>query len=87
MISKSLAIKNKSGLHARPASDFIMKASSFKSDIRIHFNGKKINAKSIIELLAGGIKAGSIIELEVDGVDETEAMNELTALIESRFGE
>jgi phosphocarrier protein HPr len=74
-------------LHARPASEFVKKAASFQSDIAIQLNEKKINAKSIIAVLAGGMKVGSQIELLADGVDETQAIAELSALINSKFGE
>jgi phosphocarrier protein HPr len=87
MIKSVVKIENKSGLHARPASDFVKTALKFKSDIKVIFNGKKINAKSIIEILAGGIKAGSEIELVIRGKDEKEAMVQLSELIESKFGE
>jgi phosphocarrier protein HPr len=87
MKNVQLVIVNKSGLHARPASEFVKKAASFQSNITIQFNGKKINAKSIIAVLAGGLMAGSQIELSADGVDEAQAIIDLSALINSKFGE
>lgn len=87
MIKNTVKIENKSGLHARPASDFVKLAAKFKSNITIVHKGKPINAKGIVGLLAAGIAAGSEIELQADGVDENEAMEKLTALVESRFGE
>lgn len=41
MISKEVLVKNSTGLHARPATLLVKKASSFKSDISLEFNGKK----------------------------------------------
>ena len=87
MIKSILKIENESGLHARPASDFVKTALKFSSDIRVVFGDRKINAKSIIEILASGIKTGSEVELIIDGEDEKEAMEQLTVLVESRFGE
>lgn len=87
MVNTTIKIENKSGLHARPASDFVKLASKFKSNITIIFNGKSINAKGVIGIMAAGIAAGSEIELQADGVDENEAIEKLTALIESGFGE
>jgi phosphocarrier protein len=87
MIKKELTIMNKTGLHARPASMFVQKASKFKSSVIIEKEGKTINAKSIITLLSGGIGQGSQITLVIDGADEEEAMNTLVKLIEDKFGE
>ncbi len=88
MIAKQLEIKNKTGLHARPASDFVLAAKKFESKITVgREGGTPVNAKSVVRLLAEGIGQGEKIELSADGADEAEAMEALTALIESGFGE
>lgn len=87
MIKKELTIMNKTGLHARPASMFVQKASKFKSSIMIEKEDKKINAKSIISVLSGGISQGTKITLVIDGEDEQEAEKALVELVESNFGE
>ena len=48
MVSKEVIVNNGTGLHARPATLLVKKASSFKSDVSIEFNGKKANVKSLI---------------------------------------
>jgi len=87
MIRKEITVTNKTGLHARPASMFVQKASKFKSSIMIEKENKTINAKSIISVLSGGIAQGTKITLVIDGEDEQEAEKALVELIESNFGE
>ena len=81
MQSREILITNKTGLHARPASDFAKEAAKFKSAIAIEFNGKKINAKSIIHILSAGIISGSTITLSTDGEDEQQALDALAEVI------
>ncbi len=89
MYSKRTVIKNKTGLHARPASEFIAMASKFQSRI----TNKKLsededaNAKSIVMLLSLGLAQGEEVEIVAKGEDEVEAVDKLIALIDSKFGE
>jgi phosphotransferase system HPr (HPr) family protein len=87
MISQTITVQNKSGLHARPASDFVRMASRYKSNVTVGYKDMQINAKSIINVLAAGIIPGSEILIEVNGPDENEALAELIALVKSNFGE
>ncbi|MBR0600626.1 HPr family phosphocarrier protein [Sinanaerobacter chloroacetimidivorans] len=82
MLSKEIMIKNKTGLHARPAAQFVKEAAKFKSAISIEFKEKKVNAKSIIHVLSAGIAAGSIIHLSAEGEDEQQAIERLSEVIE-----
>lgn len=87
MVSKSFTIKNKMGFHMRPANVFVTEMTKFASDVEIEMDGKKINGKSIMNIMAACIKCGSEITVECSGADETEALAEATQLIESGFGE
>ena len=87
MFSKEITILNATGLHARPASMFVQEAGKFKSDIYVIKEGKKINAKSIMGIMAGGIAKGTQVTIEAAGDDEEQAVETLVALIESKFGE
>jgi phosphocarrier protein len=88
MVKKQLEIINKTGLHARPASDFVMTAKKYESKITVCVEGgEPVNAKSVVRLLAEGIGQGAKIEIVVDGADEEAALAELAALVESGFGE
>lgn len=83
MKSAQLTVNNKTGIHARPASVFAKSANSYKSDVYVEKDGKKSNAKSIISVLAMGIKQGSVINIIAEGEDEEKAVKELVALVES----
>lgn len=89
MYQRTTVIKNISGLHSRPASDFIASAGTFRSKITIkRVNDEdEANAKSIIMLLALGLGVGEEIELTARGEDEKQAVDSLIALIDSGFGE
>lgn len=87
MVSKSFTIKNKMGFHMRPANVFVTAMTKYTSDVNIVFNGKAINGKSIMNIMAACIKCGSEIAVECDGADEEAMLNEATELIESGFGE
>ena len=67
MISKTLTVVNPSGLHLRPAGVLSQTAMKFKSDITIECGEKKIVAKSVLNVMAAGIKCGTEITLICDG--------------------
>ena len=75
------------GLHARPATFFIQKANEFKSSIWIEKDERRVNAKSLLGVLSLGIVKGTTVTLVADGADEQEAIDTLTALINSDFSE
>lgn len=83
MVTKEVVVKNSTGLHARPATLLVKKASSFKSDISIEFNGKKANVKSLIGVLSLGVTKDATIKVVASGDDETLAAEEIAKLIES----
>lgn len=90
MVKRRTVIKNKTGLHARPASDFVQAASQFNSSITVRRPGEEdeeANAKSIIFLLSLGLCQDEEVEIAAVGDDEQEAVDLLIALIDSGFGE
>ena len=89
MYSRTVTIINPTGLHARPASEFVKTAGQFACDIKLKKAGDEnlINAKSIVFLLSMGLHKGTEIEIIADGNDEKEAVDTLLSLIESGFGE
>lgn len=87
MLTQTVKIINKLGLHARASSKFTQTASAFQSDIWVTRNGKRVNGKSIMGLMMLAAAQGSTIEIETDGADEAQAMAELTALVADFFGE
>ncbi len=87
MLSKNLTIVNPSGLHLRPAGVLSQTAMKFKCDVLIESAGKRIIAKSVLNVMAAGIKSGSEVTLICDGEDEAEAMETISKAIESGLGE
>ena len=83
MVSKEVIVNNGTGLHARPATLLVKKASSFKSDVSIEFNGKKANVKSLIGVLSLGVTKGANITVTASGDDETLAAEEIAKSIET----
>lgn len=86
-MEKTTKLLNKSGLHARPAALFIKTAADFKSDIEIIYNGERLNAKSIMNILSLALPMGAEITISALGEDEKEAVEALVNLVESKFGE
>ena len=87
MLSREVTIKNNVGLHARPATFFIQKANSYKSAIWVEREDRRINAKSLLDVLSLGIVKGMNITIIADGADEAEAVEGLAALIDTGFNE
>lgn len=83
MVEQSVLIKNKTGLHARPASLFVQAANRFKSRITVRKGDAEIDAKSMLSVLSLGAAKGVEITLVADGEDEREALAHLTSLLET----
>ena len=80
-------IINKLGLHARASAKLTQTASAYQSEVWLERNGKRVNAKSIMGVMMLAAGKGSTIQIETDGEDEADAMRDLVALIEDKFGE
>ena len=80
-------IVNKLGLHARASAKLTQLASSYKSEVWLSRNGRRVNAKSIMGVMMLAAAKGSSVILETSGPDEEEAMQALARLIADRFGE
>jgi phosphocarrier protein len=81
LVKKKLVVRNKQGLHARPAALFVQKANKFDARITIRHNGEEINGKSIMGILMLGAEKGSIIVIEAEGDDAHLAVLELEKII------
>jgi phosphocarrier protein len=82
MFTQEITVKNKVGLHAKPATYFIQKANEFKSGIWIEMEERRVNAKSLLGVLSLGIGQNADIRLMADGADEEQAVKALADLIE-----
>lgn len=87
MVSKLTKVTNEMGFHMRPANVFVTTMTKYTSNINIIVGDKKINGKSIMNIMAACIKCGTDITVECDGADEQAMLDEAIALIESGFGE
>lgn len=87
MITNRVLVENRLGLHAKPASMFVQKANQFQSEVYIRKDQTRVNAKSIMGVMILSVQKGDEIDIEATGDDEENAVNELTALIEGKFGE
>ena len=80
-LERTVTIKNKQGLHARPAALFVQIANKYSSDITIQKGKQKINGKSIMGIMMLEAGAGSKILITAIGEDAEEAVNELETLL------
>ncbi len=81
VIEKILIIKNKQGLHARPAALFVQIANKFNSDITISKGRHKVNGKSIMGIMMLEAGSGSKVTIVINGDDAEAAIKELEALL------
>jgi len=86
-LSKDLTIRNKMGMHARPAAQFVKRASKYKCDIWVEKDDEPVNGKSIMGLMMLAAGRGEIIKLTTEGVDADAAMADLEELISTGFGD
>lgn len=91
MVRAQALILNPSGLHARPAAEFVREAKRFLSHVRIRNldlpEEAAVNAKNVMAVLSLGIGPGCTVELETEGPDEEDAAQALVSLIRSGIGE
>ncbi|MGI6109602.1 MAG: HPr family phosphocarrier protein [Eubacteriaceae bacterium] len=89
MFSKQVTVINPTGLHARPVAEFCKAANEYNSNITIRRaeQEKLGNAKSVLSVMCLGLGQGTLVEVAAEGDDEKEAVERLTALIDTGFGE
>lgn len=78
-----VTVRSKVGLHARPAAMFVQEALKFKCKVTIESGDKTADGKSILRVLALGVKCGQEIVIRTDGEGEDEALASLVSLIEN----
>ena len=82
-VSREVTVENEMGMHARPAAEFVRKANSFRSEIKVTFNGESFSAISVMDIMRANLARGSKLTLEAHGVDAEEAV----AALEKFLGE
>ncbi|MFH1640392.1 MAG: HPr family phosphocarrier protein [Candidatus Omnitrophota bacterium] len=83
LVRKKLIVKNKQGLHARPAALFVQVANKFDARITVRNGEEEVNGKSIMGILMLGAEKGSRIIIEAEGSDAEAAISELEKIITS----
>ena len=87
MIKEDIEVKNKLGIHARPAAMIAQEAGKFKSQIFITKDGMEINAKSIMGIMMLAAERGSTITLQITGADQQAAAIAIKSVLEKIFKE
>jgi len=84
---KKFTVRNKLGLHARPAAMFVQLANKFQCDLYIRKGRQKVNGKSIMGLMTLAASPGSQVVVSANGVDAEQAIVAIEKLFDSNFGE
>ncbi|MBN2874224.1 MAG: HPr family phosphocarrier protein [Spirochaetales bacterium] len=87
MVEKTTVIKNRAGIHARPAALIVQTAGKFASKVSLQKGDDTINAKSIMGIITLGAGFGTEIRIIADGEDETDAVDAIERLFLTRFEE
>ena len=87
MVEKTVTIKNRAGIHARPAAVLVQTANRFASNIYLEKDGEQINGKSIMGILTLAATYNSSIKIIAEGGDEEDAVRTISRLFENKFEE
>lgn len=87
MIEKILTVKNRAGIHARPAAIIAQTANKFQSEVIISRDDTSVNAKSIMGVITMAAGYNTVLTMQVEGPDEEAAANAIVELFESKFEE
>lgn len=87
MVTRTVTIVNRAGMHTRPAAEIVRLASGFKSDFYINKDGFQINGKSIIGVMTLAAAQGTELELQFAGEDEAEMADMISAYFARGFDE
>ncbi|MCB4792474.1 MAG: HPr family phosphocarrier protein [Elusimicrobia bacterium] len=87
MLERIVTIKNRLGLHARPAAMLVQTLSKFKSKVKILKGDQEVDGKSIMGIMTLAAARGTELRIIVEGIDEVATANEVMKLLESGFGE
>ena len=81
LVEKEIVIKNKQGLHARPAAIFVQIANKYESEITVRKDNEEVNGKSIMGILMLAAEHGSSVCVRAEGVDAKKALEELEQIL------
>jgi phosphocarrier protein HPr len=87
LTARRVTVVNQLGMHARAAAKFVHLATRFQSHVRVARDARQMDGKSIMGILLLAAACGSTITITAEGADEHDAVEALTALVQSGFGE
>ena len=87
MVIENITIKNKQGLHMRPAKVLAKEIAKFPCDVKLVVGEKEVNAKSVMNIVTANIKCGMLVEVKCSGQKEDEALETVKELAATGFGE
>ncbi len=87
IVEKEVLIRNKYGIHARPAAMLVQLANKYKSEIFVIKDTMEVNGKSIIGVMTLAANCGSKLKIRASGDDAQEAVDTITKLFDEKFGE
>ncbi|MBO5137833.1 MAG: HPr family phosphocarrier protein [Spirochaetaceae bacterium] len=87
MIEKIITVRNRAGIHARPASIIAQTANKFDCEILLTKDETIVNAKSIMGVITMAAGYNATLTLSANGTDEEAAIAAITALFENKFEE
>ncbi|WP_291322493.1 HPr family phosphocarrier protein [Desulfonatronospira sp.] len=83
----TISLHNEFGLHARPAGRIAKAAQQFEANIMIAFNGREVDAKSILDILSLAAPSGSALRIQARGDDARYAVEHLESIFRDNLGE
>ena len=84
-ITRELTLKNRYGMHVRPAGLFAKTASKYDAEVEVEKDGTVVSGKSIMALMTLEAVCGSVLKISASGPQAQEALDDLTALVERKF--
>jgi phosphocarrier protein HPr len=87
MVERIVTIRNRAGMHARPAALLVKTASSFASQVYIEKDSERVNGKSIMGVITLGATFNTALKIIAEGPDEAEAVDAIQKLFDNRFEE
>jgi phosphocarrier protein HPr len=87
IVQREFSIRNRQGLHARPAAMLVKLCNTFQSEIWVEKGDEQVNGKSIMGLMMLAANHGAVIKITAEGADAESAVEKIGALVESGFME
>jgi phosphotransferase system HPr (HPr) family protein len=82
-----ITLKNTQGLHARAAAVFVRALSGLQAEVSVSWQDRVVNGRSMLDLMTLGAPCGSVLEVQINGVDANAALAALSKVVEDRFNE